>query len=241
MGYVTVILPDQTVEREQCGLHVKIWRPQRGGDFEDTVLCILVQTAKILVLIWQELFETIRKECDAESITIMNPDKYVHLLYDDASFRRSRFYFWAIGCLNLFEQSIADTLSRFKAFRAEAVEYDIKRGDKVADNKVIEELDLACKSLDDIRLLLAKKLEEMRALRDGVRCFLLSILTVTSHNSLILSTAIQCERSNGEPPVSNPWAERPASHFCQHLLLTSCILHCKMTRIINQRLLLSLF
>jgi hypothetical protein len=81
----------------------------------------------------------------------------------------------------LFEQSIADTLSRFKAFRAEAAEYDIKRGGNAVDDKMIEKFGLACKSLDDIRLQLAKKLAEMRALRDGV-CF--SLLTILAFDML---------------------------------------------------------
>jgi hypothetical protein len=39
--------------------------------------------------------------------TFMDPKKFVHLLSDEASFPRSRFYFWAIGCLTAFEDEIA--------------------------------------------------------------------------------------------------------------------------------------
>jgi hypothetical protein len=56
-------------------------------------------------------------ECESEETSFLDADKFVHLLYDDATFRRSRFYFWAIACLTSFEQSIADTLSELAVFR----------------------------------------------------------------------------------------------------------------------------
>jgi hypothetical protein len=68
----------------------------------------------------------------------MDPVEYVHLVYDDATFRRSRFYFWAIGCLSLFEKSIAGNLSHFEKIHSKAVEYDRMRGGDLEDDKVIE-------------------------------------------------------------------------------------------------------
>jgi hypothetical protein len=103
---------------------------------------------------------------------------YVHLLYDDASFRRSRFYFWATGCLTLFEQSIADTLLRFDTFRKGTVEYEVERRGKSGENKLIKEFDVACTSLNNIRLQFKRKLDEIKVLRDGVSCFLGSMLVL---------------------------------------------------------------
>jgi hypothetical protein len=166
----TAVFRDERSSRfnEARAISFKNWRSQQGNDFKDAMLAILAQTADILAGIWQRLSSKILRECNTETITIMHPEEYVHLLYDDSTFRRSRFYFWAIGCLSLFEQSIASTLLTFKAFRIDAADYNVKHGNS-AENKVIEEFDAAYRSLDDIQMQLEKKLGEMRSLRDGVR------------------------------------------------------------------------
>lgn len=155
--------------------------PLDRGHPEDAVLQVLIQSIKLIVTRWQNLYEVVRKECDGETVNFMDGEKYGDLLYDDGSFRRSRFYFWAIGCLNSFEQSIADTLSELALFRAAITHYHPWRfmaqecGFKEFDvsdslnEEEIGELDRVYKRLEKIRLQLEKKCNEMKALRDGVR------------------------------------------------------------------------
>jgi hypothetical protein len=157
--------------KDKCRLSVKIWRPQQGNDFGNAMLAILAKAAEVLVGNWQRLSTEILRECDAGTITIMDPEGYVHLLYDDARFRRSRFYFWAIGYLSLFEKSIAGNLSHFEKIRSKIVEYDRKRGGDLEDDKAIGEFDASCRNLYDLHQQLQKKLDDMRSLRDGVRTF----------------------------------------------------------------------
>jgi hypothetical protein len=56
---------------------------------------------------WKELSDLIESDGYA---TFMKPEEYVHLLYDEASFPRSRFYFWAIGCLSAFEDDVSSLM-----------------------------------------------------------------------------------------------------------------------------------
>jgi len=62
------------------------------------------------------------QECDNEDISFLKADEFVHLLYDDNTFRRSRLYFWAVACLTSFEQSITDTLSAIALCKTEVLQ-----------------------------------------------------------------------------------------------------------------------
>lgn len=97
----------------------------------DTMLRVITQSVEIIVDHWQKLYDEVRKECDDGNVSFMDGEQYVHLLYDDGTFRRSRFYFWAIGCLSSFEQSVAETLWELDRFRTE-VDDKSKPGIRVA-------------------------------------------------------------------------------------------------------------
>lgn len=183
-----VVDPDNDKNTERFDLSIKLWRPQQGNDYEDVMLAILVQVVPVLADIWQELSTKLLEECNAGNTAIMNPKEYVHLLYDDATFQRSRFYFWAIGCLSLFEQSIIGALLRFDRFRIQAEEYNKSRNSNLAENKVLQEFDFNRKALEDIRVRLTDKLIEMKALRDGVGFFVRTQCTKSAdpHNSSLV-------------------------------------------------------
>lgn len=85
----------------------------------DTLLWVITRSLEVMVHNWQQLYDAVRKECDGENVSFMNSEQYVHLLYDDSTFRRSRLYFWAIGCLSAFTQSIPETLWELGRFQAE--------------------------------------------------------------------------------------------------------------------------
>ncbi|KFY93622.1 hypothetical protein V500_03630 [Pseudogymnoascus sp. VKM F-4518 (FW-2643)] len=142
----------------------------------DTMLRVITQSVEIIVDHWQKLYDEVRKECDDGNVSFMDGEKYVHLLYDDGTFRRSRFHFWAIGCLSSFEQSVAETLWELDRFRTE-VDDKSKPGIRVASEtqgpkniykQEMEDYDQAKKNLEGIRDQLAKKRDEMKVLRDGL-------------------------------------------------------------------------
>ena len=54
--------------------------------------------------------------------SFMKPAEHDNLLFDDASFSRSRKYFWAIDCLSEFVTSIADNINQWELFREARVE-----------------------------------------------------------------------------------------------------------------------
>ncbi|KFY03829.1 hypothetical protein V490_00083 [Pseudogymnoascus sp. VKM F-3557] len=141
----------------------------------DTMLRVITKATEIIVDNWQKLFDEVRKECDSENVSFMDSEKYVHLLYDDANFRRSRFYFWAIGCLSSFEQSVDETLWELRMFQTEVsnkapLRQRMDGGDdfKRIYTKQMEDFRQACKNLEGIHDQLVKKRDEMKVLRDGL-------------------------------------------------------------------------
>ncbi|KFY36681.1 hypothetical protein V495_07684 [Pseudogymnoascus sp. VKM F-4514 (FW-929)] len=142
----------------------------------DTLLQAITKSVSIIVDHWQKLYDEVQKECNSENVSFMDGEQYVHLLYDDGTFRRSRFYFWAIGCLNSFEQSVAETLWELAMFRIE-VDEKSPLGERVAAgssefkdiyNLEMEQFDQGYKNLEGIRDQLVKKRDEMKVLRDGL-------------------------------------------------------------------------
>jgi hypothetical protein len=101
----------------------------------------------------------------------MKPKDYVHLLYDDATFSRSRFYFWAIRCLMAFEASITNNLERFEVYRENELGTLVKyindpQGTKLKneDRKIHE----GCKELAILQKHIKEQLKTIESLRDGV-------------------------------------------------------------------------
>lgn len=76
----------------------------------DAMLQIVTQSVEVIVDHWQKLYGEVCKECDGGNISFMDGEQYVNPLYDDGALRKSKFYFWAIGCLGSFEKSVAETL-----------------------------------------------------------------------------------------------------------------------------------
>lgn len=86
---------------------------QNSGGYEAVLpeQAFLGQYLKQIMARWTAL-STILNSLFAgrEGATSMNPDEYVHLLYDEATSPRSKFYFWTIGCLSDFEENIVQNL-----------------------------------------------------------------------------------------------------------------------------------
>lgn len=54
---------------------------------------------------------------DGNALDLLQHDKHDQLLFDDATFSRSRQYFWAISALEAFEATIADTVEQWDIMR----------------------------------------------------------------------------------------------------------------------------
>ncbi|CAG8980298.1 hypothetical protein HYALB_00008920 [Hymenoscyphus albidus] len=145
--------------------------------YEQALLAILkVQLTRILEK-WNELLAHLNALLAARGqATFMNPDSYVHLLYDESNFSRSKFYFWAIGCLSSFEENIVITARHPKSVRRKLVNEvcrklelgQVSYGHTEHIKMLDAELEPLCKQLEDIGEQFGKRLETVRALRDGV-------------------------------------------------------------------------
>ncbi|PMD32625.1 hypothetical protein L207DRAFT_440287 [Hyaloscypha variabilis F] len=121
----------------------------------------------------------------------MEPTKYSKLLFDDENFTRSRKYFWAIGCLNEFDVSIADNIKQWDLYYEGSIKpaldklnlaelFDAARltkpksGDAYNEKRVQEFENLAKQArrhrdiLENLRTQFKNKLETVKTLRDGL-------------------------------------------------------------------------
>lgn len=137
----------------------------------------------------------------ASNVTFMEPDEYGHLLYDDASFKRSRFYFWAIGCLSEFENNILDNLKALRSLMKEILGGAENHSLEVRNDirKRLSRLELFCSDMEDVCGEIQRRLRDVRALRDGVSLFNDRNLQQVPDIKL----AFQCEWSDGEQTIKN--------------------------------------
>jgi hypothetical protein len=126
---------------------------------------------------WEQLWNVLNSLFEEDQYaTFMKPDEYVHLLYDEASFPRSRFYFWAIGCLSAFEDNISTNLRHLKVFRQNVISQVQDRHGRSIHYKTYlkhirmldDKLEKTCKEMEGIAGRLQKRLTAVQALRDGV-------------------------------------------------------------------------
>ncbi|KAF4624320.1 hypothetical protein G7Y89_g13854 [Cudoniella acicularis] len=82
----------------------------------DSVSCIIGFVLDAIRLRWLDLAESMDDLFAEEEISFGQPNEYVHLLYDDATFSRSKLYFWAVSCLTAFETSISNNIKHFQYY-----------------------------------------------------------------------------------------------------------------------------
>lgn len=143
------------------------------------VACI-VYALKGVVNRWTELNEYI-SELLMENF--MDPKVYDGLLLDDKTFSRSKRYFWVIGCLNEFVESISDNIKQWELFRqARVIPFlpalrDTNPGTNPGTilgeelqqfQDLYKEADNLFEALEDLRSQFRFKLTTVRTLRDGL-------------------------------------------------------------------------
>jgi hypothetical protein len=106
----------------------------------------------------------------AEKNGLLDPQYHDSLLTDDATFTRSKKYFWAIEFLIEAETSVLDNINQARRF-VELMNSNPPSGE-VARRMFITRLkkhNTAIQKLENLRKGFVKKQEEAKALRDGVR------------------------------------------------------------------------
>lgn len=134
---------------------------------------VVITFAEALIRCWKTFWAEITEISNAaDYATYLNPEEYVHLLYDGATFPRSRFYFWAIGCFSALEDNLRDNVENLRSFLYRTAEETKSASEKERDDiqKQTQRLEEVCTELDGIRAQIHKRLEDVRALRDGVNC-----------------------------------------------------------------------
>lgn len=81
-----------------------------------TIFSVLLQASWTIILSWKRLERAMQMLVSQDEHSFMNPEEYVGLMYDDATFSRSRLYFWAIGTLSEFEKALAQYISQLELF-----------------------------------------------------------------------------------------------------------------------------
>jgi hypothetical protein len=64
---------------------------------------------------WEEIGKLLSPML-GDQVTILNPEKHDGLLFDDNTFSRSRRYFWAVECLDVFLADIRDAVKQWEYF-----------------------------------------------------------------------------------------------------------------------------
>jgi hypothetical protein len=103
----------------------------------------------------------------------MKPKEYVHLLYDDAAFSRSRFYFWAIGCLTAFDARILNNIKQFEQYYKAQVVSLLKCTSLSGYDAIVtfhEEFESNLSALKAIHDRFQDRLSTLESLRNGVSC-----------------------------------------------------------------------
>jgi len=107
----------------------------------------------------------------AEKNGLLDPEYHDSLLTDDATFTRSKKYFWAIEFLIEAETSILDNINQAKRF-VELLNSNPPCGEVARRMFVVrmKKHNSAIQKLEGLRKGFAKKQDEAKALRDGVSC-----------------------------------------------------------------------
>jgi hypothetical protein len=107
----------------------------------------------------------------AEKNGLLDPEYHDSLLTDDATFTRSKKYFWAIEFLIEAETSILDNVNQAKRF-VELMSLN-PPSEEIGRRMFVLRLkkhNTAIQKLESLRKGFVKKQEEAKALRDGVSC-----------------------------------------------------------------------
>jgi hypothetical protein len=183
----------------------------------------VLETLKKVVASWRELalyFDVLVGEGSA----FLNPDYHDSLLTDDATFSRSKKYFWAIKFLKEAEVNIADNLKQLQRFVDLVLKTPVAPEQVRLRDKQLSDHRENLQRLEELKADFQDKRAEVVALRDGVS----PESSLRGHQMLTTTlAAFQCKCCDRKPGFNSTWREHQATYFCQHLLPPSLIRHGK--------------
>lgn len=174
-----------------------------GASWDCAELSCIVSALRKIVDRWRTLVEYIGSLL-VEDFT--DPTAYSELLFDDASFSKSRLYFWILGCLDEFDTLVEDNIKQWrlyemarvrpmldrttqnKAFDASSRPLFFDKRDMNRLQELTHEANQVVNDLEGIRAQFSAKQKRVIALRDGL--FNASAL-MESRSSTRLGTTVQ--------------------------------------------------
>jgi len=163
-------------------------------------LAFIVLALREVVDRWTELHNYVAMLLNDDA-DFMNPEEYVKFLFDDASYSRSKRYFWVIQCLKEFDVSLADNILQVELFQEARVSHLTFHQ---SDKEKVKELEELGKKVEKLRVTLCNlqvqfqnQLAEAEALRQGVSYTFhlaigsvvfpfLPIIELTANNKLLI-------------------------------------------------------
>jgi hypothetical protein len=153
-----------------------------------------------MVKYWEELDEYLGRLITQD---FLRAEEYMKALFDDNNFTRSRKYFWAIGCLTEFIASISDNIKQWDLYYEGRVQPILERKDLEAQldaasitqppplegstkaqstlhytlNRLLKQARDSRNSLEELKSRFESKIENVKALRDGVNLTLFAFQT----------------------------------------------------------------
>jgi hypothetical protein len=82
---------------------------------ESAILALICKALCDAADSWEEIGKLLSSLLGDE-VSILDPEKHDHLLFDDNTFSRSRCYFWAVECLDVFRADIRDAVKQWEKF-----------------------------------------------------------------------------------------------------------------------------
>jgi hypothetical protein len=128
----------------------------------------------------------------SENANFLDGDDYVKLLFKDESYTRSRTYFWILGCLRDFENTIRDTEKHWEVFQGSYIDL-VKDGHEyklTEASKSVTKINLLIASLNRIKGEFGAMRTQVTLLRDGV-CSHLLLPTLTYFAKSVCSSSMR--------------------------------------------------
>jgi hypothetical protein len=150
--------------------HPFMARHQSGYEFVlDEMIRNIYEVLDRVEFCWRQISDHLTSLI-SENANFMEGDEYVKLLFEDESYTRSRTYFWILGCLRVFENTIRDTMKHWEAFQDSHIAR-IQDDPEYPDSSacaMIKDIGTLMVSLDRIKGEFGAMRTQVTLLRDGV-------------------------------------------------------------------------
>ncbi|PMD42010.1 hypothetical protein L207DRAFT_580690 [Hyaloscypha variabilis F] len=142
-----------------------------GGDDSvlDNMTRNILRVLERIEFCWRQINDHLNSLI-SENENFLDGDDYVKLLFEDESYTRSRTYFWILGCLRDFENTIRDTEKHWEAFQGSYI--DLVKDDPAYKLtkacEMVTEIGILMASLDRIKSEFGAMRTQVTLLRDGL-------------------------------------------------------------------------